>query len=78
MPVSDSYNALTEKTMEAMKFAVGLNKKYDFMVKIDDDAFLRMDHLIAILRVIPNTKLYMGYFHKYIFTYFRTSLTQNT
>ena len=58
---TDSYVRLTSKVVEAMKW-VQENINFDYFMKSDDDAYVRLDKLIENLSDKPRIKLYQGYF----------------
>eukprot|EP00455_Lapot_gusevi_P038983 TRINITY_DN4367_c0_g2_i1.p1 TRINITY_DN4367_c0_g2~~TRINITY_DN4367_c0_g2_i1.p1 ORF type:complete len:336 (-),score=39.14 TRINITY_DN4367_c0_g2_i1:29-964(-) len=59
---SDSYDALTEKNLQFFKYALD-HFKFRYMMKADDDSFVRLDAIEKQLVTMPRRRLYWGYFH---------------
>jgi hypothetical protein len=59
----DTYDSLTYKTVELLKYMETEVQEYDFLMKIDDDTFVRVDRLVQFLSSIPKEKSYAGRFH---------------
>ncbi|GAA95610.1 glycosyltransferase family 32 protein [Mixia osmundae IAM 14324] len=62
LPCSDGYNDLSQKTFESLRWSHG--HVFDFLVKTDDDMFVRFDTLAEELAAIGPRKLYwrgLGY-----------------
>jgi len=59
----DDYSSLTEKTMGIFHFGYKNFSKYDFLVKVDDDTFVRLDRLVNLLSSIKALRAYIGHFH---------------
>jgi hypothetical protein len=62
IPVFDTYRNITWKTLHIMKWATQ-SMKADYVMKIDDDSFLRLDRLILDLQRRPATRVYFGKSH---------------
>ena len=61
--LQDSYWNLTVKVKLALTWAYEIVKNFDFILKVDDDSFVRVDKLITALREMNCEKrLYWGYF----------------
>eukprot|EP01112_Ceratiomyxa_fruticulosa_P012423 TRINITY_DN3438_c0_g1_i5.p1 TRINITY_DN3438_c0_g1~~TRINITY_DN3438_c0_g1_i5.p1 ORF type:complete len:300 (+),score=50.34 TRINITY_DN3438_c0_g1_i5:182-1081(+) len=63
LDVDDSYQFLTEKTLQSMEYTLK-NFVFDFFVKVDDDTFTRIDRIVKILNKTSPTRFYMGFVHK--------------
>lgn len=65
LPSADVYDALTAKTIELLKYMDTEVKQpnYDFLMKVDDDTFVRPDRLASFLSEITPSKAYVGHFH---------------
>lgn len=61
VPVLDGYNAVVEKYIHFAAWAVK-HTNSQFLVKTDDDTFLRLPHLSTTLRSATQTRLYYGQF----------------
>lgn len=59
---SDSYNKLTYKTIAAFEYAFQRLPYFEFLVKVDDDTFLRVDRLMKFLEASPRNLFYAGKF----------------
>ena len=59
--IRESYQGLTVKLLESFKW---LNQKVDFqyVIKADDDTFIRVDKILADLQTKPLERLYWGFF----------------
>jgi hypothetical protein len=62
LPMRESYEALTTKTLETMRWAAR-EWSFDYLLKTDDDSFVRLDRIVRLLRAQPRSGLYMGGFH---------------
>ena len=61
--VTDDYRNLTLKVWMAMKWAYKSANTFDFLVKTDDDSYVRLDKLASTLRKLNcDERLYWGYF----------------
>ena len=60
----DSYDALTNKTLDVFDWVSHNVKGFDYMFKVDDDTFVRVDRVLNALQDKPKKRLYMGKFHK--------------
>eukprot|EP01112_Ceratiomyxa_fruticulosa_P010824 TRINITY_DN2876_c0_g1_i2.p1 TRINITY_DN2876_c0_g1~~TRINITY_DN2876_c0_g1_i2.p1 ORF type:complete len:705 (+),score=131.08 TRINITY_DN2876_c0_g1_i2:280-2394(+) len=58
----DNYRNLSLKTLELMTYATQ-NYQTDYVMKIDDDSFLRLDFLMDHLEDAPRTRYYWGKSH---------------
>jgi len=54
---------LTEKTLDTFRYALQTFPQFDYLVKVDDDTFVRVDRMISILANITASRAYIGYFH---------------
>lgn len=59
--VSDSYQGLTNKVLEAMIW-VDKTVDYEYLLKVDDDTFVRVSNLMSQLHHKPKERLYWGFF----------------
>ncbi|XP_074597406.1 beta-1,3-galactosyltransferase 6-like [Brevipalpus obovatus] len=61
--VSDSYNALNKKVLDFFRWSQS-KKNYRFLLKVDDDSFVRIDQLYNELKskYDSDDRLYWGYF----------------
>ena len=57
----ESYRNLTQKLVETMKW-LDKNLQSDFVMKVDEDSFVRMDEVVKALESKPQENLYWGYF----------------
>jgi len=62
IPVMDSYRNISWKTLYTMQWATEAIVA-DYVMKIDDDSFLRLDRLMLDLEKRPKKKLYFGKSH---------------
>eukprot|EP01112_Ceratiomyxa_fruticulosa_P005289 TRINITY_DN158_c0_g1_i6.p1 TRINITY_DN158_c0_g1~~TRINITY_DN158_c0_g1_i6.p1 ORF type:complete len:665 (+),score=116.27 TRINITY_DN158_c0_g1_i6:195-2189(+) len=62
VPVYDTYRNLALKTMAVMRWAVE-SYDFDYILKIDDDSFIRLDKLMQILECSPKSRFYHGMSH---------------
>ncbi len=59
----DDYRNLTRKMWLSMQWAYKSGQRFDFLVKADDDSYVRLDKLVATLRKLNcDDRLYWGYF----------------
>ena len=58
----DNYEKLTEKVVASMKW---INDKadFDYLLKTDDDTFVRVNEVIKDLQMKPSERLYWGFFN---------------
>jgi hypothetical protein len=77
LPVKDSYFTLTDKTLESMKYVVTNHPQLDYLVKVDDDVFLRVDRLTRLISTLPSHRLYLGHFHKKVKRYYGKGYPNN-
>jgi len=54
---------LTEKTLAIFQYTAEKNIKFDFLLKVDDDTFVRIDRIINLLANIRSKRAYIGKFH---------------
>ncbi|XP_071840499.1 beta-1,3-galactosyltransferase 6-like isoform X1 [Apostichopus japonicus] len=59
--VEDAFKSLTRKVLEMMVWADS-NVEFDYMLKVDDDSFVRLDVLQRELESKSKVKLYWGFF----------------
>ena len=60
--LEDKYDLLTDKVVEFMKW-IGETSVFDYLLKVDDDTFVRVDKLVNALQLKPRDKLYWGFFN---------------
>ena len=60
--LTDEYKQLTSKVLASLKW-VNENIVFDYMLKVDDDTFVRVDALLNKLQMMQTEKLYWGYFN---------------
>jgi hypothetical protein len=58
-PCIDAYRNLTCKLFHFAEWATS-NLYFEFLFKVDDDSFVRLDRLIPVLESKPRTKQYLG------------------
>ena len=60
--LEDNYEKLTEKVVASMQW---INNKvdFDYLLKTDDDTFVRVDEVIKDLQMKPSERLYWGFFN---------------
>ncbi|XP_078464010.1 beta-1,3-galactosyltransferase 6 [Lampetra fluviatilis] len=58
----DSYENLTRKLLHMMAW-LGQNADFEFVLKVDDDSFVRLDALVPELRRQDARRLYWGFFN---------------
>lgn len=61
LKINDSFDELTFKVMETYKW-VDRNVDFKFLLKADEDSFVRIDALMRELKLKPNNNLYWGFF----------------
>ena len=59
--IHDSYETLSEKVLASLQW-IHLNLDFRFVLKCDDDSFVRIPQLIDELEKQPQKQLYMGFF----------------
>lgn len=59
--ISESYSSLTTKVLAGLKFAKS-NYSFNFLLKCDDDSFVRIPQLVEALEKQPQNHLYWGFF----------------
>eukprot|EP01116_Phalansterium_solitarium_P017763 TRINITY_DN4455_c0_g1_i1.p1 TRINITY_DN4455_c0_g1~~TRINITY_DN4455_c0_g1_i1.p1 ORF type:complete len:346 (-),score=54.09 TRINITY_DN4455_c0_g1_i1:137-1174(-) len=59
LPFFDSYRNLSRKTMWLSRWAVD-NYNFTYLLKIDDDTFLRLDRYVVKLQAKPTQRFYYG------------------
>jgi Galactosyltransferase len=60
--VADRYDTLVEKTVALHRWAAAeLDHDYDYVIKTDDDVFVRLDALLETLEAMPAERLYYGF-----------------
>ena len=48
--LEDKYDLLTDKVVESMKW-IGETSVFDYLLKVDDDTFVRVDKLVSALQL---------------------------
>jgi hypothetical protein len=64
VPMRDAYSALSLKVLLFFKHCLE-NYDFDYLLKTDDDAFVRPDTLMKYIKYFPKTRLYMGTYRDY-------------
>lgn len=59
--VSDSYEGLTTKILAGFQWLMS-NHKFNFVLKVDDDTYVRIPALLDALALQPQERLYWGFF----------------
>ena len=59
----DDYRKLTIKVIESMKW-VNEHAQFDYLLKTDDDSYVRVGEILESLKVKPAKMLYMGFFYE--------------
>ena len=59
----DDYRKLTIKVIESMKW-VNEHVRFDYLLKTDDDSYVRVGEILESLKVKPTKMLYMGFFYE--------------
>lgn len=59
--VSDSYSKLSRKLRDTLSWLYS-HMEFVFLLKVDDDSFVRLDALYSQLKKQPREKLYWGFF----------------
>lgn len=59
--IEDGYDSLTAKLKAALQI-IHLKEKFNFLLKCDDDSFIRIPELVKALTKQPQEKLYWGFF----------------
>jgi len=59
----DSYEALASKVALALQVITALDISYDYLLKTDDDTFVRADRLLAQLAFVALPNVYWGFFN---------------
>lgn len=59
----DDYKNLTTEVIESMKW-VNEKFKYQYLLKTDDDSFVRVGEILESLKVKQTEMLYMGFFYR--------------
>ena len=61
--LEDKYDDLTSKVLQTFHW-VSRNIMFDYLLKVDDDTFVRLDELVKRLESKPAERLYWGYFNE--------------
>lgn len=59
--IEESYTELTRKVLEMLKYADNFIK-FNFLLKVDEDSFVRIDQILTELLTKPQERLYWGFF----------------
>ncbi|RUS81504.1 hypothetical protein EGW08_010732 [Elysia chlorotica] len=59
--IADSYQQLTLKVLEAFKW-LDTNVDFRYVLKVDDDSYVRVSNILAELEHKPKDRLYWGFF----------------
>lgn len=59
--LQESFQQLTKKVLETMKFVVK-NVQFNFLMKVDEDSFVRLEEVSYELLSKPQERLYWGFF----------------
>lgn len=59
--IEESYSILTKKLLSTLKW-VDQHVKYNFLLKIDEDSFVRVEKILDELLSKPQSRLYWGFF----------------
>ena len=59
--IADSYQQLTLKILEAFKW-LDTNVDFKYVLKVDDDSYVRVSNIVAELEHKPKERLYWGFF----------------
>ncbi|XP_041378410.1 LOW QUALITY PROTEIN: beta-1,3-galactosyltransferase 6-like [Gigantopelta aegis] len=57
----ETYTALTSKLLQAFKW-LDQNVDFQYVLKVDDDSFARLDLILDVLKSKPKERLYWGFF----------------
>ncbi|KAK7485792.1 hypothetical protein BaRGS_00022973 [Batillaria attramentaria] len=60
--IEESYHSLTNKLMMGLQWA-DQTVDYKYLLKVDDDSFVRLDELLKELKQKPRERLYWGFFN---------------
>ncbi len=56
LSVQDFYKNMPSKVLKFYQWAVESEKKYDYVLKIDDDSFVNIEELSKALNVLPTSR----------------------
>lgn len=59
--IEESYSSLTRKLLSTLKW-VSQHVRYNFLMKVDEDSFVRVDKILDELLSKPQERLYWGFF----------------
>lgn len=59
--IEESYSSLTKKLLSMFKWVNG-HVKYNFLMKVDEDSFVRVENILDELLSKPQERLYWGFF----------------
>lgn len=59
--IEESYSSLTKKLLSTLKW-VNRHVKYNFLMKVDEDTFVRVENILDELVSKPQERLYWGFF----------------
>lgn len=59
--IEESYSSLTRKLLSMLKW-VSRHVKYNFLMKVDEDSFVRVEKILDELLTKPQERLYWGFF----------------
>lgn len=60
--LTESYGNLTRKWMWSLGWAAN-TVKFNYLLKVDDDSYVRVGPLMRDLHLLPNSRLYWGFFN---------------
>ena len=60
--LEDRYELLTDKIIATMKW-ISEKNTFDYLLKVDDDTYVRVDRFVEALQTKPRDKLYWGFFN---------------
>ena len=59
--IEESYSSLTKKLLSTLKW-IDAHVKYNFLMKVDEDSFVRVENILEELLAKPQQRLYWGFF----------------
>ncbi|XP_065194948.1 uncharacterized protein LOC135826248 [Sycon ciliatum] len=63
-PFADGYDRMTSKTQWSLMWSLRRDNHYDYLMLVDDDAYVVFRHLIPWLLSQPRHEFYSGHLHK--------------
>ncbi|XP_065194981.1 uncharacterized protein LOC135826279 [Sycon ciliatum] len=63
-PFADGYDRMTSKTQWSLMWSLRRDNHYDYLMMVDDDAYIVLHHLIPWLLSQPRHEFYSGHLHK--------------